>query len=55
MSPNLYRRLMCEKLAQVRQGAHAGHAPNVLRVCISRTHLGRALDRPSRTVEKVTL
>ena len=55
MSPYLYRRLMCEKLAQVRQRAHAGHAPNVLRVCISRTHLGRALDRPTRTLEQVTL
>jgi len=55
MSPYLYRRVMRETLAQVRQGAQAAHAPNVLRVCISRTHLGRALDRTTRTLEEVTL
>ena len=55
MSPYLYRRLMREKLAQVRQGTHTGHTPNVLRVYISRSHLGGALDRPTRTLEEVTL
>ncbi len=55
MSPYLYRRLMREKLAQLRQGACAAHAPHVLRANASRTHLGRTLDRPIRSLEEVTL
>ena len=55
MSPYLYRGLMREKLAQLRQGAGAAHAPPVLRADASRTHLGRTLDRPIRGLEEVTL
>ena len=42
MSPYLYRRLMREKLAQLRQGPGARHAPPVLRVHVSRPDLGRS-------------
>jgi hypothetical protein len=55
MSPYLYRRLMREKLARLRQGAGAGHAPDVLRVYVARPDPGRALDRRIRGLEEVTL
>jgi hypothetical protein len=54
MSPYLYRRLMREKLAQLRQGAAARHARGVLRVYVARADLGLALDRPPRSLEEVT-
>ena len=41
MSLYLYRRLKRAKLAQLRQGGDAGHAPHVLRVHVSRPDLGR--------------
>ena len=36
MSPYLYRRLMHERLAQLRRRGDAGHTPHVLRVHVSR-------------------
>ena len=39
MPPYLYRRLIREKLAQLRQGG--GHAPHVRHVYVSRPNLGR--------------